>query len=414
MSGLNNCKSIDNMHNILLYIICIELILFSGGVVFFLQNPYGCIVIWFFTCVFYWNNYRKKQNLILKKNLQIAIFWIFWVLLTTFVVNRSPQDWVFIGVCIFPLGSAFLNSTVNFYAFRACLLRCSQWIFGISIIVHLLHVLRIIGAVIIMNKYAISWFFFNTQWGAITTSFGQIYRFSGVFWEPGQAQIVIAYILVLFTDDITANFKNIVYIIKRYGILIFAMFLTGSTTGYLVIALLGASIILFSYKRKKNVILLSLLLVCSSIFVYSVLNSSIVQDKFAQREDTSERTSYSIRMNDNIACLRAAVENPVFGLGSNTKKMLKTIESYGSVTSSNGWLRACACFGIFVILGYFILMWKNLKYMKLRMPRLIIILTLILSQCNEYYIFFPYMYIYIMRFRYYIPYKQEQSVILHN
>ena len=331
------------------------------------------------------------------------LFIVFWFLACSYVFHSSPTDNALFSIIFFAFGAAFLNSVIGWNVFRNRLLHCANVILGISLVVHFLHSFGIIGASPYHFKtgedYVMSLLIFHTEWGEISTPIGRIYRFSSVFWEAGQAQIVVFFILMLFTDDLKKHLFNLIYILKKYGILIVAILLTGSTTGYLVFMIYGIWLILFSSASKKTKILLPFFLLVATAFAFLIFTSSVVQEKISQSSSYSEVNSFTIRMADNLACLRAAKENPIVGLGYNTPILFTTLSKYGSLTSSNGILRAMSAFGILVISFILYIMGKRIRQMNFGIPSILLLSCLILAQCNEYFMFFPYLFIYLFKFR---------------
>lgn len=388
----------------LLLFICAQLICLSGSLFYYLQMPSFALLFWVLSCFYYWRKFGNGNNVI-KSNAFMWIAWIFWIFFCSFVVHSKPIDNEVYTVCLFPLGSLLLNSSVSFSKFRAAMLIVSRWIFGISIVVHLLHSFHLLGASYISfsNGGAVmSLLIFHTEWGTISTPFGDVYRFSSIFWEAGQCQIVVFFILLLFTDDLKDNLLKYKYILRKYGVLLLAMMLTGSTTGYMVFGIYISSLILFSSIAKKYKVLYPFFILVALGVGIIFYNSPVIQEKLAQSSEASENTSYAIRMMDNMACLRAALENKLFGLGYNTPIMNKTLSNYGSITSANGFFRAAAALGIYFVLAMWFLLWKGIIRMKLGLPGFILVSCLIFSQGNEYFIFFPYMFMYIFGFKSYV------------
>lgn len=392
-------------HDKLLVFICVQLICMSGSLFYYINFPTIALLLWLWSCFFYWSKH-KTTDAVFKKNFYVLTYMAIWVCLCSYIVHSSPTDNEVFAVILIPLGSVFLNSSVSFDKFRSEIFYVSKWIFGISVIVHLCHSLGLLGGDYITfkngNSYVMSLMIFHTEWGSIATPIGDIYRYSSIFWEAGQCQIVIFFILLLFTDDLKEHIFYPKYILKKYTILLVAMLLTGSTTGYLVFMIYICCLILFSTSAKKYKALYPVFVFLALSIGFVIYNSPIVQEKLAQSSDSAENTSYAIRMMDNMACLQAALENKTFGLGYNTPDLVNTLIKYGSSTSSNGFLRAAASLGIYFVLGICFLLWKGVGKMNLGLPSFVLAACLIFSQSNEYFIAFPYMFIYIFNFKKYV------------
>ena len=175
--------------------------------------------------------------------------------------------------------------------------------------------------------------------------------------------------------------------------------MTISTTGYMAFALLMIGVFFYSKaKKKKNLLAYLMTGIVGLIIALALWNSDTVQDKLNQRNDVSERTSYAIRMSDNLACLNITLSSPIYGYGIDTKSIKRQLIINESETSSNGWLYTSACLGIPYLLFLLICIYKRLRDMNLGIPVVVIWAVLVLSQCNEYATFFPITYMYIFKF----------------
>lgn len=391
-----------NKKDIFLYFICLQFICLSGSAFYYMQYPLLGILLWIASCFIYWAK-RKSIKDVFRENSTYLFLWIFWVLLCSFIVHSSPKDNEVWGVCLFPLGSMFLYSSVGFNKFRKALYEVSKWVFGVSLVIHILHSVGILGASYVSfnngASYAMTFYIFHTEWGTISTPLGDVFRYSSIFWEAGQCQIVLFFILLLFTDDLKERLLDFHYVLKKYGIYFGAFLFTGSTTGYLVLMIYVCSLILYSRKAQKYKALYPFFIFLAAGLAFVIFNSPIVQEKLAQSSDSSEQTSYAIRMMDNMACLKAAWENKLFGLGYNTPVFFNVLSKYGSSTSANGFFRAAAALGIYFVLFLWFVIWRRVDKMNLGIPSIILAACLIFSQSNEYYIAFPYIFMYYFRFK---------------
>lgn len=381
------------------YFICIQLLLLSGGLVYFIEYSRITVILWLISCFFYYIKYKQPYyTKTFFSNIKIYAFIAFWSLFSTYVVNGgNVQNNILFTNLLIALGSVLFMSSIGFGLFRQRLLKIATLLFSLSLVVHILHVIKILPATPIDFggvSYMMSLFFFHTEWGSISTPLGEIYRFSSIFWEVGQAQIVIIFILVLYIDDICDNIRDKRYLLKKYGVLLLSLLMTGSTTGYLVLCMLIGSL-LFLPKNKQlsaqNGLFIALF---SVLMVFGLLSSSIVGDKF--QDDNS---SYAIRTQDNLVAIEATLLNPVFGLGCETKLKQDVLLSKGTITNSNGWLNASCSLGVTYVLFLIFVMYKKLKKMFPALRVIFLLAALIVSQCNEYFIHFPYLFLYIFSFK---------------
>lgn len=382
------------MNSFWLYIFCLEILCFSGGLRF-IAIPQVTLVVWGITSgvLFY-------KGIIINKRWfsESIIIWLLmiWVLLSTLVVNEK-NDNTFLKYIIFPMGMALAHSCLDFYKFRNALLKTANILLLISIIVHVGYNLDIIPSqeIIINDKPRImSLYLFNVKWDIGSSVMFPITRFSSIYWEPGQCQIVIMYIIVLFSDVIKNKFHDFRFLLKHFGVLFLSIILTGSTTGYIVMALYIIAISFINNNKKTIVrqnVLYFIFAICS---VYAFWTTDVVQGKLEQSDTKIEATSLSIRMADNVACFNVTIQNPIFGLGVNSKELNRRLLQEGDTTSSNGWLFSSAQLGFVYLILLFTSMYIQIRKMQLCIPPFMLLIILIISQANEAATYFPYMWLY--------------------
>jgi O-antigen ligase len=234
------------------------------------------------------------------------------------------------------------------------------------------------------------------RWGIIDTPIGGIYKLASIFWEPGQFQIVLIYILCLFIDDILKHISSFKYLISNYSLFVVCLLLTGSTTAYLTLGFLLTGILVVGVRVKRSYKIL--LIILGMLISVGLFNSSIVQDKFAQK-DSAEDNSYNTRLLDNLAALNITLENPIFGAGVCSQKKLNYYLKTDREESSNGWLSTSASFGIPFLLIMLYLMFSNLRVIYGNKIAIVVFITLVFSQAAEAVIYFPYMWLYIFKWK---------------
>lgn len=385
----------------ILYLFCFEILCFSGGQRFDVEHQIPTLSIWLVTCfIAYLNSEREYRIEEWFIGVIPVLFLMGWMLLSTVVVNIF-SDFFFLSYLLFPVGMVISLYSFDFYKVRDCLLRLLSLIMVVSIIVHIGYNFEIIPAELegdADKTLAMSLYFFNVGWGNFETI--PLTRFSSIYWEPGQCQIVIMYVLVLFSDDIQNHIYDIAYLLKKYGILLLSILLTGSTTGYIVFALFVSSLLLFNgnmlNQRRILPIFLSAILAIG-VFTFFYL-SDVVQSKLELSESLSDENSYAIRMADNIACFTVAIEHPVFGMGVNSVELNAELETYGNTTASNGWLFSAAQMGFVYIIVMFVAMYMNIRKMNFGILTIVPLIILILSQANEYATYLPITWMYCCPF----------------
>lgn len=375
----------------------LELILFSGGVVFNGTFPRTCLIIWLVTAIL-----LLIRHGVDRRNLKICVCFSLWILSVQYIFIKSSFDNTYLSYLLYLSGGLGL-SVFSFNDFRNCLLKWMSIIGFLSIIVQLGFDLFAFPASIHFDDsgspFVISMFFFNVAWASDSNSL--LHRLSSIFWEPGQYQILITFTLCLFIKELT-DFKNFMLWIKKFGVLILALLFTQSTMGYLSLILMMIVSYLFCSPPSNNSMIRKMVVkICSwIILVFSVgylWQSSVVQDKLSQR-DSGVDNSYNIRLADNIACFYAALESPIYGQGVSSKQLRKRLVSLGSQTSSNGWLLSAASLGFVFVIAIIFIMYRRIDEMGIIKRPLALLIILVLSQCNESVMYFPYIYIYIYHF----------------
>ena len=321
-----------------------------------------------------------------------------WAVVSTVFVNKKADN-SFTYFISYPMGMLLAIPYIKFDKFKSYLLTCLNVLMFISIIVHVgynLHIIPVSQFYFNDSLRTVCLFFF-AFWDDSMIGFVPFTRFCSIYWEPGMCQIVIMFVLVLFTEDIRRNIFNLKHIIKRYGILILSIILTGSTMGYLVFSAFVAGLLLFTPHVSHNKRLLPIYILVAIGFVAIVASSSVVQNKIGS-EDAENYKSTAVRLADNYACMSVALENPFWGLGVKSEELDDALYSEGNITASNGWLFTAAQLGVVYVLVLLFAIGKNLIQMKFCVPFLFPLLILVTTQSNEAMTYFPYMWIYACSF----------------
>lgn len=344
---------------------------------------------------------RAKHNSF-KRNLPLLLIFAGWTFLNT--AFRHPQGILYIIIILYMSGTCFVVSSVDFYSFRLLLLKWLNIILGLSLVAQIGYMFSVLPITTYTdgnNTWELCFGLFNV--GANQLLMGEkISRFSSIYWEPGQMQIVVLYIMCLFGDvlcDIPRNFKAV----KFFLLPLISLLLSISTTGYICLAILVFCVIYYqapsSQKSIKTPIykkFFYLLLGVASLI--GILFSPAVTEKF----DDSSNGSFIIRASDTSALLRISIENPLTGVGYQTEKLTRLSNFYGSITAANGWLNLSAENGIPFLFMLLICMYKGVKKMKPQIPPILIFLVLFLSQCGEHAVYYPYTYLFVFTYRSYI------------
>lgn len=387
------------MYKILRNILPLEFLLFSGALRFSESYPRSCMLIFLLTSYWVYKKGKHKNSI----NKPIIIFIIVWTFYNHLFINNDINSNFYLVNILYPLGAYFAISSFSLNEFKQYLLKYLTLISAISIVIHLSHVYLHLPSTLtnIGDKtYGLNGYFFNTDWGEN--------RLASIYWEPGQYQIIILFTLCLFANELS-DFNKIFENFKRFGIIIAALLLSTSTTGYIAFMVLILGIILFSPQNKKYKIIIPLSILTSVFAIYFIWNSDVVQDKLNQANEQNDKTSFAIRYMDNYALLKIIEDSPITGVGIETKTFSNLSYKYGNLTSSNGWLWTGATNGSVYLLIILLCIFRNLKKMNFKIPIIFIYLTILISQANEYGTFYPMLYIYIFQFSNNIKKSDEQN-----
>lgn len=213
-------------------------------------------------------------------------------------------------------------------------------------------------------------------------SYTGVLRLTGFFWEPGIFQIYLNLFLMLQ-----------LFFFKEKGWIIVALlsiYLTKSTTGYLITTLIILFVAIRFFYREKNLhraVFLIITTVIVSFFMWNYILSVNVEFKMAG----AESGSFFARQADLVAGVKIAGEHPVIGIGANTDrfKQLRTNiawqgEYRGSQVagkgSTNGMVSLFYTWGIPFAIWY---LWGLIRQTVFDKSRWLMAILLILSLASE-------------------------------
>lgn len=141
-------------------------------------------------------------------------------------------------------------------------------------------------------------------------------RCPGVFWEPGVYQIYlnIAILLTLYSSEKKKNKSIIVYLI--------ALLFTFSTTGFIAVAWIFATTVIFSKNTKrsaKKTIIYFVLLTFALLATLFLSETQLFHFVFGKLNGTNG--SYTARLAGFVINYEIALDNPIFGFGPDMIKM---------------------------------------------------------------------------------------------
>lgn len=369
-------------------IVVVLFIVASGSQLFYKELGFLFIPLFFmFSSLLF---YRERNLLVDKWNWWVMLYFVLWNLLNNYVLHGHVGTNLVLSMVLCAIASFGAVSSFEFGEFRAMMLKYMVYISAVSIVVQLWHDIFGISIGKESEDTFLSLYVFNTDWGEN--------RLASIFWEPGMYQIVLFFVLCLYTDELKdiSNWKSI---LKKFGILFIALVYTKSTMAYLCLFALLGYIIMQNNKGQRKIIMMpfyAIILVGAALLLWK---SDAIQSKLMQRDSEAETTSYYIRLNDNLSLLTMTLERPFVGYGIDTPEYEQRNKSLDNLSASNGWLFASATNGLVYLVLILVLLFKGIKRLPNCISPWVIFFVLIITQCNEYMICMPYLFMYILRFK---------------
>lgn len=380
-----------NRFKLLEQFIAWQILLYSGGLewnggsIRFMDGFIFIFVFFLSSFVLFKSRMRIHKRLRNSSTVMIAV--VFWLALVSVMSYFYRSEYFrlqyhfclpVIALCVY-----FTVSSVEFKEFREDLLRALTILSAMTLIAYFLRLNFGLGAGSNFTLY------FFKDWAG---------RMASVYWEPGQYQIIITFVLVLFLDEFRAlSFSQIKYFVRKFGIVLLALVVCQSTMGYISLIIITGISFTFNKAAFKNKAAYLLLLIAGIAIVIAVFSSSVVQDKLDPKNLRRASSLYT-RLQDNEALLNMSTVSPITGMGSRTQDYTNYSRIYGNRTASNGWLTLAVTHGYPFLCFFFVCIIRNLKRMKLGIPPAAAFIPLLVSQCNEFCAIFPIMYIYVFSF----------------
>ena len=390
--------------NFLEWLFVWEFIFFSGnsGIPALMQNgllaggPRGIIVL--ATCLLLWWKKSDKKYDILQFSLMLLIVVFFF---SSGIAAGNPFTQLIstpaIVVCMY-----LVLSISDFFLLRERIRKALSKLCAVTLITYAVYMATGIGVTSGGSGKKLIFYIF-TDWGG---------RPASIYQEPGQFQIMICFVLVLFVDELVKiNMTNIRYYIRKFGMIIAALLASQSSMGYICFMILVALLFTFNKSSKRNILLYAVLLTAGVIGAFLLWQSDTIQQKIDPANMLNSRSSLAERLVDSIMLFRMSFISPWLGLGPGSADYFYYGAAYGGFRHGvgvNGWLNVAVCYGwpfFFLITGSMLF---GLRRMKQGIPPLLVFIVLFLSQANETNALSYTTYLYVFKFNSYVGQEENQ------
>lgn len=282
-----------------------------------------------------------------KRNRVVCIFFLILIVINS-LINLSNGFLVedFIIVMIKLLSVALVASSLTASQFQNYYIKFISIIALISVVCWLLTSFGISiplsRRVYVTEQYFEGAFYYLYEPGKV------FYRNKGLFWEPGLYQIFLNLGIVFALNRISMGEENIRKYVGIIFLLVATVLTTQSSTGYICLAIVLIYALLFVYVPDKSLGFMRrngfrFIIIAGIIGLFLVENNiGIMEQKVL-----NQGGSYITRMDDTIGCLKASLENPVFGTGWFANNFREVTMKYGVAYNNSSCLGA-----IFVRFGY--------------------------------------------------------------
>lgn len=368
-------------------IMCIS----SGSVYFFRLHVVITLLLTLFFSIYFYFVYPHPSN---KKSWHFVLLYVSYISVNFVLLNSFTRINRIAPYLVFAISSYFILSKLTYEIIAKRLLQVVGGLSFVSIWVYFLYSIGVLEAESITTTYSdyLLCLYHCVGWE------GPFNRLAGIYWEPGAYQIVLnitLFISITYYSKFRELFskKTIFYIVS----ILVAIILTLSTTGYITFFLVICwAMIKYGFvKLKANlaifVVTLSLLAVIGN-FLY---NSDAIQNKIEQSESTN-RSSYTVRLADNLGLIQMISERPLSGWSVGSPAFEERAFSLDNETSSNGDLFFMAIFGVPFFLFVLCRCYFHAKYFGIH-PWLSVFFF-VLFNIAECFLYYPLVFLFLIDF----------------
>ena len=384
--------------------IAVLLILLSSGTFYFYHEHsiLLCFSLFFYGMYLFVKRRPCLSSIIKNKSFLFVVIYTFWIWINFFVFNTNhvtavTQPYVY---CLILWGTFFMTSSMNYSVLKSLLLDLTYVICVISLAIYALYHVGLLSPRSVEGVHGGT--FSLLLFDVIKLGYDSN-RMCSLWWEPSAFQVVLSMTLFLYIPDMISNLFN-KKILKKIFVLILAMILSRSTSGYLGLMIIVLIVVLHNDILKKSKFAFLLLFIIASSGVVYIFSSDVIQDKL--EEDYGNQNadgSLNVRLFDNLAMMQMISERPLVGYGIDSEDYDMRSLELNNRTSSNGVLMLCASFGFPIMFFYIITLFKTLKIKKMHFNNIAACLLFLFFNC------FNGMIIHSIVWAVFLDYKKENN-----
>lgn len=245
-----------------------------------------------------------------------------------------------------------------------------------------------------LHPHGLEWKPFRTTYLIYSYVEEHHFRNCGPFWEPAAFAGVITLCVAFNINQVPALWKA--HKAKVIGI-VMALITTQSTTGYIVLFVIGIYYLIIFVKDKTIAITLLPALFVIAVVVYT--NATFLQQKLKDQSESSLTLSKgefsNTRFGSFIFDMHYIKKHPIIGNGfheitryADDPELIQLIESGHDLANANGFSNYMACLGIPFMLFYLLLSYNAVSKIERRVA-LLVIIVILLSLFSEQWLNFP-------------------------
>ncbi|MDC2615285.1 MULTISPECIES: O-antigen ligase family protein [Bacteroides] len=388
---------VENMIAVLL------ILLSSGTLCFYHQHSILlCFSLFFYGMYLFIKRKPHLRSVIKNKSFLFVVTYTFWIWINFLVINTNhveavTQPYVY---CLILWGTFFMTLSMDYGSFKSLLLDLTCVICVISLTLYVLYHIGLISPRLVEGAHGGT---FSLLLFDVIKLGHDSNRMCSLWWEPSAFQVVLSMTLFLYIPDMISNLFD-KKIFKKILVLILAMILSRSTSGYLGLIIIVLIIVLHNDILKKSKFAFILLFIIASSGVMYIFSSDVIQDKL--EEDYGNQNadgSLNVRLFDNLAMIQMISERPLVGYGIDSEDYDMRSLELNNRTSSNGVLALCASFGLPIMFFYVITVFRTLKVKDLHFNNIAACLLFLFFNC------FNGMIIHSIVWAVFLDYKKENT-----